>query len=203
MGFPFNTAITCRWGKFIGDALLNQGDASQYTPMLSDNVNPTILLGVNNQISSSNQQVFPTVNPIDAINWADDSGRVGICTVSAVREEGQLASFTGTTTHAGAGGLTNTNTVPAGKKWTIKQVNYYYSGVQTVTSYDVTIYNPSNAETPYLMTGLTPTVNTLYTYKAEVPLTLTAGWRLRMTTTVSAWTSGTHYMQVIYQESDA
>jgi hypothetical protein len=196
----FRTAITCRWGKFIGDALLNSADALNFAPVLSPECKMSLLMGTNNQISATNQQVFPTVNPIDAINWADDSG---LCTVSAIREEGYLKLKIVTNTHSGAGAVTNTAVVPAGKKWTIKQLTYYYSPTQTISSYDVSLLNDLGTIQMFLWTAASPVVSVAYYYYAQTPITLTAGWTIKFTTTASAWTSESNYLQILYQESDA
>jgi hypothetical protein len=198
----FRTAITCRWGKFIGDALLNSQDAVSFAPTLSPQANMSLLMGTNNQISAGNQQVFPTINPIDAIGWADASGRIGLCVVAAVREEGLLAAQTTTVAPNGAGTFTGDLTVPDGHTWVLKGLDYFYGGVQTITSVNVQVRNVTNLNQA-IWQKITPVVNVDEIYLFPQSLTLVAGQKIRLTQVNSAWTSGTGNLSILYQESDA
>jgi hypothetical protein len=199
----FRTAITCRWGKFIGDALLNSIDAVNFTPSLSPVANMALVVGTNNQISTSNQQVFPTVNPIDAINWADSSGRVGLCTVSAIREEGTPIIDQKTVSVNAVNSFSVTYTVPAGKKWTLKSICMAGSGGTGITqgSCSVAIYNPAGVYIPMVYDTTTTWTNQTH-FNATTTLVLQEGWYIIAGVAATAeTTAGTFTVQLLYQES--
>jgi hypothetical protein len=201
----FRTAITCRWGKFIGDALLNPQDAGNFQPELSPTANMSLVVGVNNQISSTNQQVFPTVNPVDAINWADTSGRVGLCTVSAIREEGVLKTFYSSVTIDNVAVFNTTLTPATGKKWVLKSINMIASFTGTVGYFETLItpvINNGGGADIYFSSSIT--AGTKYNYQPPQVITMQAGDVLALYMNITAKTvNGTGTLLVMVQESDA
>lgn len=200
----FKTAITCRWGKFIGDALLDSASSLDFQPTLESNAKMSLLLGVNNQISASNQQVFPTVNPIDAVNWADQSGRIGLCTVSAIRDEGILLMSQQSITVTGVANFTATFTVPEGKRWIIKEITAVGVGGTGCTGQYGMYYTDLATHSLTIAQSAAGVWATLLAYTPSIMLSLPAGWVITVQDVGATWTTnGSFVATVLYQECDA
>lgn len=119
---------------------------------------------------------------------------------SAVVERGTLkANYSGNVTPAGAGNTEYTWTVPAGKKWRIKAVEYLSSSlVATVTNHYA--YSTNYASNMLLYRSNSATDNV---YFWACPFDLNPGDNWTMTYVLSAYTSGQVRFKVLYQEYDA
>jgi hypothetical protein len=192
--FKFKSAITSRWGKFLGDSLLDPSQSSRFAPVMSPVVNLNITGGLNNQLDNNSQSVFPNVSPVDAINWADNTGRIGLATVSAIREEGVLNNVQRTGILGGTGTRLRDYTVPSGKKWVLKAVAHECTA--TTSAIEIDILDTAGITIP-VGKGLAATYSN-FNFNS---ITLPAGWTVRFAFTASI--DGATNTEVLYMESNA
>jgi len=117
-------------------------------------------------------------------------------------EQGVIDFNTANTTFSVAGGETlNTDfTVPAGKKWIVKGIaTSVGSFVGTLSSTFMYVYDNSVLFPVSQTTGNTSSI----TYSLPQPITLPAGYKIRIRSITSAWTSGQQIMYALVQEVDA
>jgi len=115
-------------------------------------------------------------------------------------EQGTLITTEIDTAFSVAGGenLTVDFTVPAGKRWIIKQcISSSASFVGTLSITQIRI-NTNGALYPVLNSGTTSPIISFFPY---TQLILTAGQKIRFSFTTTAWTSGQIHCDIVYLES--
>ena len=168
-----------------------------YTPKISDVMRPTLTSGIlKGDASSPNPGVPVLINAIKS----EESNLISLLTSNIQRT--RLRIISQTTSFEGTGTKSVEIKIPSGKRWIIHGTSLKWTGTATVSKNFMAVV--IKAVTYRLKENATATNSVFYNMdNSELNYTLEGGDILKGYHVVSADTSGTAVLNILYEEYDA